>query len=185
MKQFPHNILCMIIQEKGFSCYALLTNQISLSDGLYFLRFWAICVLRLFVNQNFEINLFLIKSFYTWPISQDKNPSILRTKTALKGKIESIFKWLSVEENCLRPESASFMVSKVKWLRDSGTIKSIGNMMWREVTLKYYKLLYLICNCGQSLWNNVNKPSKITQDRKCIVFDQWYQNFISGRETGH
>ena len=51
LKQFPHNILCMIIQEKGFSCYALLTNQISLSDGLYFLRFWAICVLRLFVNQ--------------------------------------------------------------------------------------------------------------------------------------
>ena len=51
LKQFPHNILCMIIQEKGFSCYAPSTNQISLSDGLYFLRFWAICVLRLFVNQ--------------------------------------------------------------------------------------------------------------------------------------
>ena len=29
----------------------LLTDQISLSDYLYFLRYWAICVLQLFVNQ--------------------------------------------------------------------------------------------------------------------------------------
>ena len=29
----------------------LLTNQISLSDYLYFSRYWAICVLQLFVNQ--------------------------------------------------------------------------------------------------------------------------------------
>ena len=29
----------------------LLTDQISLSGCLYFLRYWAICVLQLFVNQ--------------------------------------------------------------------------------------------------------------------------------------
>ena len=29
----------------------LLTDQISLSDCLYFSRYWAICVLQLFVNQ--------------------------------------------------------------------------------------------------------------------------------------
>ena len=34
----PH--LCMIFQEKCFSCYTLLTNQISLPDYLYFLRYW-------------------------------------------------------------------------------------------------------------------------------------------------
>ena len=28
-----------------------LTDQISMSDCLYFLRFWAICVLQLFVDQ--------------------------------------------------------------------------------------------------------------------------------------
>ena len=49
--QFLHQILCMTFQEKCFSCYNLLTDQISLSDCLYFLKYWAICVLRLFVNQ--------------------------------------------------------------------------------------------------------------------------------------
>ena len=29
----------------------LLTDQISLSDCFYFSRYWAICVLQLFVNQ--------------------------------------------------------------------------------------------------------------------------------------
>ena len=30
----------------------LLAGQISLSDCLYFLRYWAICVLQVFVNQS-------------------------------------------------------------------------------------------------------------------------------------
>ena len=34
-----------------FSCYILLTDQIPLSDCLYFSRYWEICVLQLFVNQ--------------------------------------------------------------------------------------------------------------------------------------
>ena len=38
-------------QEKCFSCYALLTDQISLPDCHYFLRYWSIGVLQLFVNQ--------------------------------------------------------------------------------------------------------------------------------------
>ena len=56
--------------KKNVSFYALLTDQISLPDCLFFLRYWSICVLQLFVNQvgdviNFEINLiFLIKSFF-------------------------------------------------------------------------------------------------------------------------
>ena len=46
------------LQQKCFSCYILLTDQISLPGCLYFLRYWAICVLysigqygQLFVNQ--------------------------------------------------------------------------------------------------------------------------------------
>ena len=63
---FLHLILYMIYQGKCFSCYVLLTDQVSLSDCFYFLRYWGICVLQLFVSQvvtsNFEINLiFLIK----------------------------------------------------------------------------------------------------------------------------
>ena len=48
---FLHPILCMIFLEKYFSCYILLTDQISLSDCLYFWKYWAICVLQLFANQ--------------------------------------------------------------------------------------------------------------------------------------
>ena len=35
----------IIFDKKCFSCYILLTDQISLSDCLYFSRYWAICVL--------------------------------------------------------------------------------------------------------------------------------------------
>ena len=50
-EQFLHHILCINFQEKYFSCCILLTDQISLSDCLFFLRYWSICVLQLFVNQ--------------------------------------------------------------------------------------------------------------------------------------
>ena len=36
---------------KSPSCYILSTDQISMPGCLYFLRYWAICVLQLFVNQ--------------------------------------------------------------------------------------------------------------------------------------
>ena len=39
------------IQQKCFSCYIILTDQISLSDWLYFSRYWAKCKLQLFVNH--------------------------------------------------------------------------------------------------------------------------------------
>ena len=58
--------LYMAFQENCFSCFILLTDQISLSDCLYFLRYRTICVLQLFVSQivSFEIIIiFLIKPF--------------------------------------------------------------------------------------------------------------------------
>ena len=48
----PHFVYdFMILQEKCFSCYILLNDQILLPDYLYFLRYWSMCVLQLFVNQ--------------------------------------------------------------------------------------------------------------------------------------
>ena len=38
-------------EENYFSCYTWLTDQISSSGCLYFVRYWEICVLQLFVNQ--------------------------------------------------------------------------------------------------------------------------------------
>ena len=57
----------MIFQQKYFY-YILLTDQIYFSDCLYFLIFWAICLLQFSFPGcdiiNFENNLiFVIKSF--------------------------------------------------------------------------------------------------------------------------
>ena len=71
----------MIFQEKCLSCYTLLIYQISLSDWLYFSRYW-------------EILSFWSSHFDTWPKRQDKN---------FWGKIKSIFQGLAVAKNCLRP----------------------------------------------------------------------------------
>ena len=38
-------IFCMIFEEKYFSCYILLPDQISLSYCLYFVRYWVIYVM--------------------------------------------------------------------------------------------------------------------------------------------
>ena len=40
------HVSCMIFEEKYLSGYILLTDQISLSGCLYFVRYWAICVLQ-------------------------------------------------------------------------------------------------------------------------------------------
>ena len=56
-------------KKKCCSYYVLLTGQISLSDCLYFSKYWAICVLQLFVKQavtskNLKLTLiFLIEPF--------------------------------------------------------------------------------------------------------------------------
>ena len=100
--------------RKCFSCYSLLTDQISLSDCLYFSRYWAIYVLQLFVNhpltsQNLKLTLsFLSSRFATWPKSQYKILNILRTKRAFDVKLKAffiIFKGLSAAKYCLKPES--------------------------------------------------------------------------------
>ena len=52
--------------------------------------------------MNFEVNIFLITPFATWPKSQDKKLNILRTKTAFQMKQKAfsiVFKGLSVVLN--------------------------------------------------------------------------------------
>ena len=82
---------------------------------LYFSEYWTVCVLWLFVNQavtsqNLKLTLsFWSNRFATWPRSQDKNLSILRTKRAFEVKWKAffiIFKGFSAAKNCLRFKSA-------------------------------------------------------------------------------
>ena len=56
---FLHLILYMIYQGKCFSCYVLLTDQISLSDCFYFLRYLGICVLQPGFFGGEILNVFL------------------------------------------------------------------------------------------------------------------------------
>ena len=48
---FFYHILCLFFQEKCFSYYILINDQISLCNCLYSLRNWVICVLQMLVNQ--------------------------------------------------------------------------------------------------------------------------------------
>ena len=82
--------------KKCFWCYILLTNQSSLPDCLYFLRYWSI--LQLFVIQVLTSQLFKLtlsfqsrRFFSTSPKSQDKNVSTLRTRRAFKVKPKAFF----------------------------------------------------------------------------------------------
>ena len=65
---FLHHILCMIFWDKYFSFYLLLTDQMLLSDCLYFLRYWII-IISFPVDDviNFETNLSFLSRFLTWP----------------------------------------------------------------------------------------------------------------------
>ena len=47
----PSHFVCNISRKMFCHAFILLIDQISLSDCLYFSKYWAIYVLRLFVNQ--------------------------------------------------------------------------------------------------------------------------------------
>ena len=95
------HILCIIFQEKSFSCYILLTDQMSLSA----FTSWDIGHYE-YCNQcctvcdviNFEINLsFLIEPFFYITKNKDKNINISRTKIVFNMKYKAFchFKELS------------------------------------------------------------------------------------------
>ena len=101
----------MIFEEKYSSYYILLPDQVSLSGCRYFVRYWAICVLKLFLNQvatshletkKFRNKPYLsdeavlstidiegrnsISMFLHGQKRLDKTVNFLRTKRALKMK---------------------------------------------------------------------------------------------------
>ena len=89
--KFPCLIFSIIFEWKYFSCYILLIDQVSLSGCFYFVRYWAICVLQLFVSQVvtpwiLKLTLIYQAVFSTWPKSHDKNLNTLRTKRAFTMK---------------------------------------------------------------------------------------------------
>ena len=83
---FSEKGLGLVSPSKCFSCYILLTDQISLSDSLFFSKYWTICVLRLFVNT-----ILLIKPFYyITKTSRQKLKNLENEKKSLLGEIKGI-----------------------------------------------------------------------------------------------
>ena len=106
---------CIWFFKKKNVSHVMLTNQIFLSNSLYFLRSWAICILQLIFFPgcdviNFEINLnFLIKPFSY--ITKKVTTNIYKSseQKSFLGKMKSIFHHFcraSIIRNCFRPENA-------------------------------------------------------------------------------
>ena len=79
------HILCMIFLEKCFLCYILLTDQISFSNCLYFLRniFGNICI-AIVCFPGCDVINFLMKTFFYMVKKTRENSNIFRTKRAFK-----------------------------------------------------------------------------------------------------
>ena len=82
---------------KKYFCFILLADKISLPGWFYFVRYWAICVLQLFVNQvvaSWILKLTLsyqLAVFSTWTKSQ-KKIKYLENEKSFKDKIKSVFR---------------------------------------------------------------------------------------------
>ena len=108
----------MSFQEKCFSSYILLTDQMSLFDCLYFLRYRVICVLQLFVNQvvtskNFNQvilihqdfdKIFLIKSFWYVTKRSWQKLKYFENEKSFWGKIKHLWQFLK-----------GFQLPKIVW----------------------------------------------------------------------
>ena len=105
-----HNnlIMIMIFPEKYFSCYFLLTDQISLSGCLYFLIYWKIYVSRIFVSNLWRQKILKL-TFPCCPVSfqcpwkkiliEKKLIFIIKPFFCVTRKSEEKFKYLNNEKN--------------------------------------------------------------------------------------
>ena len=94
LEKFLRNILCMIFQEKCFSCYILLTGQVSLSLLLETLGNMCIAIVCFPSRDviNFEINLiFLIKAFFCMTKNSRQKFKYLESEKSFYGEIKKIF----------------------------------------------------------------------------------------------
>ena len=137
----------MIFQQKCSSCYILLTDQILLPDCFYFLRYWAICVLQLFVNQvvtskKIKINLILlIKPFlYMHKKSRQNLKYLENEKSLVKGEKKTffiIFKGLSVVKNFSRPYSAPLIRALIsfssKTFSQSNSLEALSIAQYKHI----------------------------------------------------
>ena len=104
-----------------------------MSCCLHFSRYWAICMLKLFVSliltsQILKLNLiFLIKSFFYMTKKSRQKFKYLGNKKSLYSETRFFisFKGLSIANNCLRPYSAPLRISSVNASISADKIRKI------------------------------------------------------------
>ena len=93
-KNFSTIFCVWYFKKKLISYYILVTDQISLLDCFYFLRYCTICVLQLFVSQvlKFEINLaFLIQPCSYMTKKSRQKFKYRKNEKRVWGEIKNIF----------------------------------------------------------------------------------------------
>ena len=105
------------VYEKCFSCYILLTDQISLSNYLYFLRYWAI-----YIYCNFLITKLWRDKFWNYLPIQTVflHDQKFKTKIVVSWERKGLLSWSKKRfssflkafqlRKVVRPESASVTV---------------------------------------------------------------------------
>ena len=117
-------------QEKCFSCYVLLTDQISLSDCLYFLRYWAICVFNCLLTRLWH------NKFWNW--ADLSNPAAFLDDQKVNTKIS--ISWERHFSSFLKGFQLPQIVSDSK-VRLLSSIKEINRFINKEMPQFTLKLL--------------------------------------------
>ena len=130
-------------QEKWFSCCILLTDQISLSDCLFFLKYWAICVLRLFLKQAVtSYNLKLTVSLLSSSIFLIKCYMIKNSRQKLKNleNKKSFWSENNYEKCFLFHLKSSFCSRDIQIFSTSPQIFPLSHWLreWFKINLKVY-----------------------------------------------
>ena len=80
-----------MFEEKYFPHYILPTDQISLSDWLYFLRCWVICLLQLFFVQFETSQILKLTIAFFYQVVFQHNKKKIRTKMEISQELMKLF----------------------------------------------------------------------------------------------
>ena len=120
-----------------------------MSDCLYFLKYWAICVSQLFVNRavtswNLKLTLSFLSSHFCYTTKKSRQKlTYLENEKSFRGEIKDIFiifKGLSVLKNCLGPESVPLKQKRL------------------DLKLSNEKYIHIVIFTGKRQWFLVQRP---------------------------
>ena len=159
----------MIFQDKCFSCYILLIDQITLSDCLYFSKYWATYVLQLFF-----ILIFLIKLFCYLTKKSIQKFKCLENKKSFWGEIKSIFNHFQSAFNCQKLSQTWEWV--FHYVSPQGNVNTKLNLKVEEICR----------DCSATfLWNKWQRTRilfSLIRDIFITLWNTWYEVFFKNSQ---